>query len=120
MLKNVKLPERTGDANRDITALWEFLYKHVSEVSGQLNVKRVGCKRETIKFSSGRGIIICEGVVPSSAVAATRNGGGGSGTYYVRSAVCTEPGAIKILLSENYSGIADISVFWSKEANGNV
>lgn len=120
MLKNKKLPERTGDDHKDINALWEFLYKHVSEVSARLNVKRVGSKRETIKFSSGRGIIICEGVVPSSAVAATRNGGGGSGTYYVRSAVCTEPGAVKIQLSESYSGIADISVFWSKEANGNV
>ena len=120
MSKKAKLPELTGNDHEDVARLWDFLFRYVNEAAAQENTTKIGCKRETIKFSSGRGIMICEGAVPVSAVAATRNGGGGSGAYAVRSAVCTEPGAIKIYLTENYSGIADVSVFWSKEANGNV
>ncbi|MBQ8830860.1 MAG: hypothetical protein IJ017_04630 [Oscillospiraceae bacterium] len=120
MSKETKLPELTGNDHEDVARLWDFLFRYVSDVNAQIKLSRIGCKRETIKFSSGRGIVICEGALPVSAVAATRNGGGGSGTYAVRSAVCIEPGAVRIQLTESYSGIADISVFWSKEANGNV
>lgn len=120
MQKETKLPELTGDARNDVALLWEFLYRYVNEERTSGYLSNMGCKRATVKFSAGRGVLICEGAVPSSAVTATRNGGGGKGTYAVRSAVCTEPGAVKIQLTENYSGIADVSVFWSKEANGNV
>ena len=120
MLKNTRLPELTGNDHADVALLWDFLHKYTREANALVNTKNMGCKRETIKFSTGRGLMICDGAIPASAVVATRNGGGSSGAYYVQSAVCVEPGAVKILLSESYSGIADISVFWSKEANGNV
>ena len=120
MMKNTKLPELTGNAREDVALLWDFLHRYTTEANAVGKEANIGCKRDTVKFASGRGIVICEGAIPASAVAATRNGGGGKGAYYVRSAVCSEPGAVKIQLSESYSGIADISVFWSKEANGNV
>lgn len=120
MLKNTRLPELTGNDHTDVALLWDFLHKYTSEANALMNTKNIGCKRETIKFSMGRGLMICDGAIPASAIAATRNGGGGNEPYYVRTAVCVEPGAVKIQLSESYSGIADISVFWSKEANGDV
>lgn len=118
MFKNVKLPELTGDVQRDIAVLWEFLYKNTEKQSTQVNAVRTGCKRETIKFASGKGRMVCEGIVPASAVTATCSSIGKD--FAVQAAYCDEAGSAVIILTESYSGIADISVFWSKEANGNV
>lgn len=118
MLNKIKIPELTGDATQDIAALWDFLYKNKERENGQLDANKIGCKKETVKFSRGKGRMICEGIIPPSAVSAVCSSK--NKTFSVQSVYCEEAGTAIINLTESYSGIADISVFWSKEANGNV
>lgn len=117
MTKEKRLPELIGDDRKDIAVLWEFLYTYVNKENANIQKTQMGCKKETVKFSNGRGRTVCYGIVPESAICATVNQNKGFG---IKAAMCNEPGSAIIMLTENFSGIAEVSVFWSKEANGDV
>lgn len=117
-MDRLKIPKLTGDDKQDIAALRDFLYRLCERESAKDRFNGIGCTRQTIRFASGSGVIQCSGAITTSAVCATVNSPGKS--FYVKRARCIENGTVRIQLSESYGGIAEVSVFWSKEARDNV